>query len=97
LMYNDRPENIVNATPKPISENCELATFGGGCFWCIEAAFEMVNGVERVESGYAGGATKNPTYRQICTGTTGHAEVIQIAFDPKIIGYRDLVQIFFVL
>ncbi|MSQ96091.1 MAG: peptide-methionine (S)-S-oxide reductase [Gemmataceae bacterium] len=82
---------------KEIPANCELATLAGGCFWCIEAPFELLQGVERVESGYMGGTLKNPSYRQICTGTTGHAEVVQIAFDPKVISYRELLQIFFVL
>jgi peptide-methionine (S)-S-oxide reductase len=91
------PESNMSAAAQPLPENCELATLGGGCFWCLEAGFELLNGVARVESGYTGGATKNPTYQQICSGTTGHAEVVQVAFDPKIISYRDLLQIFFVL
>src|SRR5262249_47787111 len=73
----------------------ELATLGGGCFWCLEAVFEQLRGVERVVSGYAGGNTANPTYRQVCTGDTGHAEVVQITFDPAVISYRDLLQLFF--
>ena len=74
--------------------NVELATFGGGCFWCIEAVFERLNGVQSVVAGYAGGTTPNPTYKQVCTGTTGHAEVAQISFDPAKISYRQLVDIF---
>lgn len=70
------------------------ATFGTGCFWCTEAVFLEVKGVHRVVSGYAGGYTKNPTYQQICTGTTGHAEVIQLAFDPEVISFEDLLQVF---
>ncbi|MCY4513970.1 MAG: peptide-methionine (S)-S-oxide reductase MsrA, partial [Candidatus Tectomicrobia bacterium] len=70
------------------------ATFGTGGFWCTEAVFLEVKGVHRVVSGYAGGYTKNPTYQQICTGTTGHAEVIQIDFDPEVISFEDLLQIF---
>ncbi|HOY30390.1 MAG TPA: peptide-methionine (S)-S-oxide reductase MsrA [Bacteroidales bacterium] len=73
----------------------DTATFGGGCFWCIEAIFEQVNGVKQVVSGYAGGHTINPTYKQVCTGETGHAEVCQITFDKKIISYQELLLIFF--
>ena len=75
----------------------ETATLGGGCFWCIEAAYQEVDGVESVQSGYAGGDVPNPTYRQVCTGDTGHAEVTQIAFDPDVISYRDLLEIFFTI
>ncbi len=73
----------------------ETATLGGGCFWCLEAVFEDMVGVERSVSGYAGGSVLNPTYKQVCTGTTGHAEVIQMTFDPAKIGYRQLLEIFF--
>src|SRR5262245_15998862 len=73
----------------------ELATLGGGCFWCLEAVFEQVQGVSRVTSGYAGGITANPNYRQVCGGDTRHAEVVQIAFDPAVISYRDILNIFF--
>src|SRR6266567_683612 len=73
----------------------ELATFGGGCFWCLEAVFEQLRGVERVESGYAGGKTAHPTYQQVCGGGTGHAEVIQVAFDPAVVSYRDVLDVFF--
>ncbi len=72
----------------------EIATLGGGCFWCLEAVFERLPGVIKVESGYAGGQMKNPTYREICTGTTGHAEVVQVHFDPKKIGYDQLLSVF---
>lgn len=74
-----------------------VATLGGGCFWCLEAVFEQVRGVERVVSGYAGGTVANPTYEQVCTGTTGHAEVVQIHFDPRIVPYRTLLEIFFTI
>lgn len=74
--------------------NFELATFGGGCFWCIEAVFERLDGVQSVVAGYAGGTTLNPTYKQVCSGTTGHAEVAQISFDPAKISYRQLVDLF---
>lgn len=73
----------------------EIATFGGGCFWCTEAVFLELRGVEKVESGYAGGATENPSYEAVCTGRTGHAEVIQITFDPATISFRDLLEVFF--
>ena len=76
------------------NENLKKATFGSGCFWCTEAVFEMVAGVHSVVSGYAGGNVNNPTYEQICSGTTGHAEVTQISYDPSIITYDELLQIF---
>ena len=72
-----------------------VATFGGGCFWCTEAIFDRVAGVLAVTSGYAGGETEDPTYREICSGTTGHAEVIQVRYDPKKVSYKDLLEIFF--
>ena len=72
----------------------ETATFGGGCFWCTEAIFRSLKGVETVESGYSGGKTKNPTYNEVCTGETGHAEVIHITFDPKLISFKELLEIF---
>jgi peptide-methionine (S)-S-oxide reductase len=75
----------------------EVATLGGGCFWCLEAVFEQVRGVISVESGYSGGRTASPTYQQVCSGTTGHAEVVRITFDPAAIGYRDLLDIFFAI
>ncbi len=77
--------------------NLEQATLAGGCFWCLEAVFLELRGVEKVESGYAGGTVPNPTYEQVCTGRTGHAEVVQVTFDPSVIGYRDLLEIFFTL
>ena len=75
--------------------NLEIATFGGGCFWCTEAFYERVDGVHKVVSGYAGGTVKNPTYEQVCDETTGHAEVIQISYDPKVVSYDELMEIFF--
>jgi len=72
----------------------ELATFGSGCFWCTEAIFEKVKGVESVVSGYSGGKVKNPTYREVCTGNTGHAEVVQLIYNPEIIAYKELLEIF---
>ncbi|MEN8155576.1 MAG: peptide-methionine (S)-S-oxide reductase MsrA [Bacteroidota bacterium] len=73
----------------------ELATFGGGCFWCMEAIFERLRGVVSVESGYAGGDVENPTYKEVTSGATGHAEVVQITFHPTLIGYNDLLKVFF--
>ncbi len=77
------------------SSNHELATLGGGCFWCLEAVFQGLQGVERVVSGYAGGAVPNPSYEMVCTGRTGHAEVVQVTFDPAVLSYRDLLHVFF--
>jgi peptide-methionine (S)-S-oxide reductase len=76
------------------SDARELATFGGGCFWCVEAVFQRIEGVVSVRSGYAGGAMPNPTYEQVCTGATGHAEVIQVAFDAGKIAYEEILDIF---
>lgn len=82
-------------SPKPQKMNAlQTATFGSGCFWCTEAVFLDVKGVASVASGYMGGKTKNPTYRDICTGTTGHAEVIQLTFDPALVTYEELLEIF---
>ena len=75
----------------------EVATFGGGCFWCLDAVFRDVRGVEQVVSGYAGGHVPNPTYEQVCTGTTGHAEVTQITFDPSVVSYADLLKVLFAI
>lgn len=75
----------------------EIATLGGGCFWCLEAAFEQLRGVERVVSGYAGGAVANPSYDDVCGGETGHAEVVQVHFDPAELSYRDLLGVFFTI
>jgi len=75
----------------------EVATLAGGCFWCLEAAFQDLKGVESVQSGYAGGRVANPSYEDVCTGTTGHAEVVQITFDPQIITFDDLLHVFFTI
>jgi peptide-methionine (S)-S-oxide reductase len=77
------------------NEKTEVAVFGGGCFWCTEAVFDELRGVRSVVSGYAGGKTKNPTYEQVCMGTSGHAEVIKIEFDPAEVSFRDLMTVFF--
>ena len=78
-----------------VKQGMEVATFAGGCFWCTEAVFLEIKGVEKVVSGYIGGKTKNPTYKDICTGETGHAEAIQITFNPNEVAYEDLLEVFF--
>jgi len=75
----------------------EVATLAGGCFWCLGAVYEELKGVERVESGYSGGAVPDPTYRQVCTGTTGHAEVVQVTFDPEVISFKEILEVFFTI
>ena len=80
--------------PQPAAGH-EFATLGGGCFWCLEAVFEELEGVVDVESGYSGGTTVNPTYPQVCGGDTGHAEVVRVEFDPARIGYREILEVFF--
>ncbi len=77
--------------------NTEIATLAGGCFWCLEAVYDELRGVLSVESGYSGGAVPNPTYRQVTTGQTGHAEVVQITFDPAAISFRDILNVFFTI
>jgi peptide-methionine (S)-S-oxide reductase len=77
------------------TSNHEVATLAGGCFWCLDAVFRGLKGVEQVVSGYAGGTVPNPSYEAVCTGRTGHAEVVQVTFDPAILSYRDLVEVFF--
>lgn len=76
------------------SSNQEVATLAGGCFWCLDAVFRGLKGVEQVVSGYAGGTVPNPSYEAVCTGRTGHAEVVQVTFDPAVLSYRDLVEVF---
>jgi peptide-methionine (S)-S-oxide reductase len=73
----------------------EIATLGGGCFWCLEAVFEQLRGVKKVVSGYAGGPVPSPSYEQVCTGTTGHAEVVEVTFDPSVISFREVLEVFF--
>ena len=79
------------------AEHLQTATLAGGCFWCLEAVFLELKGVEKVESGYAGGDLPAPTYEQVCSGDTGHAEVVQVTFDPDVISYRELLEIFFTI
>jgi peptide-methionine (S)-S-oxide reductase len=77
------------------AQKTKVAYFGSGCFWCVEAIFETVKGIKEAESGYCGGTTKNPTYEQICTGKTGHAETVKVTYDPNVISYSDLLRVFF--
>lgn len=79
------------------TKNIETATLGAGCFWCVEAVFDALIGVESVESGYSGGHTENPTYKEVCSETTGHAEVIQITFDKNVVSFREILEVFFVV
>ncbi len=81
---------------KPMTDSSSLQriTFGGGCFWCLEAVFQRLKGVKSVVSGYAGGAVKNPTYKEVCEGTTGHAEVVELTFDPNVVSYDKLLEVF---
>jgi peptide-methionine (S)-S-oxide reductase len=78
-------------------EGQEVATLGGGCFWCLEAVYELLRGVEQVESGYSGGTVPNPTYRQVSTGATGHAEVVRLTYNPGQISYREILEVFFTI
>lgn len=92
------PQLVENEKPELMSmddSKLETATFGGGCFWCVEAIFQELKGVHSVASGYSGGKSANPTYREVCSGLTGHAEVVQVKFDPEVISYETLVKVFF--
>jgi peptide-methionine (S)-S-oxide reductase len=80
-----------------MKEDLKTATLAGGCFWCLEAVFDEVKGVESVESGYSGGQVADPSYRDVCTGRTGHAEVVKVTFDPAVVSYRDLLNVFFAI
>jgi len=80
-----------------MSETREVATLAGGCFWCLEAVYDELKGVTDVVSGYSGGRRPNPTYEQVCAGTTGHAEVVQVTFDPSVVTYRELLEVFFTI
>ena len=87
----------MTSTPNDGTAGREVATLAGGCFWCLDAIYRDLRGVEQVVSGYSGGATVNPTYQQVCSGSTGHAEVVQITFDPSVVSFRELVQVFFTI
>jgi peptide-methionine (S)-S-oxide reductase len=80
-----------------MTTNLQTATLAGGCFWCLEAVYDEIKGVHGVESGYAGGAMPNPSYREVCNGDTGHAEVVQVHFDPSVVSYKDLLNVFFAI
>jgi len=80
-----------------MNENYETATLGGGCFWCLEAVYDDLNGVVDVVSGYSGGSVQDPSYQDVCTGSTGHAEVVQIKFDPQVVSFRELLEVFFTI
>ena len=87
----------MDATPSPIQQSIEEATFGGGCFWCVETVFNQVQGVIEAESGYCNGHHPHPRYDEVCSGTTGHAEVVQVRFDPHVVSYEQLLQVFFAI
>jgi peptide-methionine (S)-S-oxide reductase len=87
----------MTSTPNDGPSGREVATLAGGCFWCLDAIYRDLRGVEQVVSGYSGGATVNPTYQQVCSGSTGHAEVVQITFDPGVVSFRELLQVFFTI
>jgi peptide-methionine (S)-S-oxide reductase len=89
--------NVESRNAMSSESEREVATLGGGCFWCLDAVYRQLRGVEKVVTGYAGGTKPNPTYREVCTGRTGHAEVVQITFDPSVISYRDLLDVFFTI
>jgi peptide-methionine (S)-S-oxide reductase len=80
-----------------VGSRTEIATLGGGCFWCLEAVYDELRGVQQVESGYSGGEVPDPTYRQVCTGTTGHAEVVQVTFDPEVVSFREILEVYFTI
>jgi len=90
----DKDELVTKIHTKPVDSKNQFALIGGGCFWCTEAVFEQIDGIMSVISGYAGGQTKNPTYKDICTGKTGHAEVIKIHFDPQVVSFSQILEIF---
>jgi peptide-methionine (S)-S-oxide reductase len=86
-----------NMQGSPVPSTGEVATLAGGCFWCLEAVFDELKGVESVESGYSGGHVQSPSYAQVCDGDTGHAEVVQVTFDPQVLSYKDLLTVFFTI
>src|SRR5690349_9395940 len=89
--------SLFIVTMRGQSMTTEMATLAGGCFWCLEAVYDQLKGVTSVESGYAGGKTMNPTYQEVCDGMTGHAEVIQITYDPAVVSFQDLLNVFFTI
>ncbi|GJL52799.1 MAG: peptide methionine sulfoxide reductase MsrA [Nitrospirales bacterium] len=103
MLYTEESNRIqgkgkhMNEKNANMSSKKEITTLGGGCFWCLEAAYDQLKGVESVESGYMGGQVQNPTYDAVCMGNTGHVEVVQVTFDPSIISYREILEIFFAI
>jgi peptide-methionine (S)-S-oxide reductase len=91
---NSTTQSVQQNTQNQNLKNMEIATFGAGCFWCVEAVFQRIEGVEKVVSGYCNGSVKNPTYKQVCEGTTGHAEVCQLTYDPQKVSFDELLEIF---
>jgi peptide-methionine (S)-S-oxide reductase len=91
---NTKIKAMTDNTPKPATSSSDTATFGTGCFWCTEAVFQQVEGVIKVTSGYSGGYVENPSYQEVCTGTTGHAECLNIVFDPSKISFDELLEMF---
>jgi peptide-methionine (S)-S-oxide reductase len=90
--------NLIEREVYPMSEvlqGREVATLAGGCFWCLEAVYDQLRGVDEVVSGYAGGRVRNPSYQAVCAGTTGHAEVVQVTFDPAVVSFREILEVFF--
>ena len=92
---DSKKETPVHTPPPPPSANSKLATFGGGCYWCVEALFDRIEGVEAVESGYSGGSVEDPSYEQVCSGRTGHAEAVEVRYDSSKVTYETLLEIFF--
>ena len=92
-LSEERPIKQPKSTS--MQEGMEVATLGAGCFWCVEAIFQSLEGVQSVESGYSGGEIKNPSYKEVCSGRTGHAEVVQVIFNPKVISFADILEVFF--
>ena len=88
---------MTKLAPNTAPPGKEIATLAGGCFWCLEAVYDQLKGVESVESGYAGGEMENPSYQRVCDGDTGHAEVVRITYDPKLVSFEDLLDVFFVI
>lgn len=87
----------TNAANEMVAPGTDIATLAGGCFWCLEAVYDQMKGVESVESGYIGGMTANPTYEQVCSGQTRHAEAVRLTFDPKVVSYREILEVFFAI
>lgn len=94
-MKEEKTTSMIDSMTNAGNTKLESAVLGAGCFWCVEAIFQDLKGVERVESGYTGGKTKNPTYKEVCSGTTGHAEVVKVTFDPTVISYEQILTVFF--